>query len=330
MGGWSGSRRGLRRVVERALFGVAALVASLGIAAGPALAGDEEELETARAAVEAGLYQDASARLVRMLDGGGARCVAGAPATKAGCTLSDAAVRLRARGYFAIALVALERDVEASQQLELMLRESPTFSPSPAIYPRRVIELYLEARRRLEAELTSAAVGEQQRLAAEARWRRDEEAWAEQVAKLAAQSSVTSTRSRWVAAVPFGLGQLHNGNVGLGAMFMATEASLGVATIVTAVLHDDLASRAQTSESRVDPAALSKQLEQLRVANWIAFGALGVFAIAGVVEAQLMFEPSDVTSAPRTVPPRPKRPEVSIVPVPGAPEALGAGVQVRF
>jgi hypothetical protein len=330
MGGWSGSRRGLRNAGVRALLAVVACAASLGLGVGPVFAGDEEELESARAAVEAGLYQDAASRLVRMLDGGGATCVAGAPATKTGCTLTDAAVRLRARGYFAIALVALERDAEASQQLELMLRESPTFSPSPAIYPRRVIELYLEVRRRLEAELTSAAVGEQQRLAAEAKWRRDEDVWAEEVAKLAAQSSVTSTRSRWIAALPLGIGQLQNGNVGLGAMFMATEASLGIATIVTAVLHDDLASRAQTSEVRVDPSALSKQLEQLRVANWIAFGALGVFALAGVVEAQIMFEPSDVTSAPRPVPPRPKRPEVSIVPVPNAPEALGAGVQVRF
>jgi hypothetical protein len=39
--------------------------------------------------------------------------------------------------------------------------------------------------------------------------------------------------SRWIAAMPFGAGQIQNGDTGLGVFFAVGEALLGGATITT-------------------------------------------------------------------------------------------------
>ena len=122
-----------------------------------ARAGDEQELELARGRLDAGLYAEASARFARLLDLEAAPCPSTPELTSEGCRLSDPAIVQKARAYFAIALVAQDRRKEAAEQIEHVLRDNPQFTPSPAIYPQSVIELFYEVRAELAQELAEAA-----------------------------------------------------------------------------------------------------------------------------------------------------------------------------
>jgi hypothetical protein len=113
-----------------------------------------------------------------------------------------------------------------------------------------------------------------------------------------------------------------------------------VSTIVTAVLATDLRNKAiaqqnpdpkkeanTTSTQKVDPAKTNSQIGALTVANNVSVAVLGVAAIAGIIEAEASFKPTVTKSRKRALPPKPK---VSIVGVPGAPDATGLGVQLKF
>jgi hypothetical protein len=74
------------------------------------------------------------------------------------------------------------------------------------------------------------------------------------------------------------------------------------------------------------------QVDTLRIANQVSFGLLAITAIAGVVEAQVSFESERRSTRKRTIPPRPPGldPAVGVVAVPGAPEAFGLGLGLKF
>lgn len=48
--------------------------------------------------------------------------------------------------------------------------------------------------------------------------------------------------SRWIAALPFGVGQFQNRDVGLGSFFASSEALMGATSIVTAAVEMKLGS----------------------------------------------------------------------------------------
>lgn len=311
-----------------------------------ARAGDEQELELARGRLDAGLYAEASARFARLLDLEAAPCPSTPELTSEGCRLSDPAIVQKARAYFAIALVAQDRRKEAAEQIEHVLRDNPQFTPSPAIYPQSVIELFYEVRAELAQELAEAArrrAEAERKRELEARTRRDaNRRYLESVEELARTEAVLEHRSRWIAAIPFGVGQFHNEDVGLGIFFGATEGVLGVTSITLALLHDDLAARGlqavsgRTAEGEICTeqcrADLRSQVDTLRIANQVSFGLLALTAVAGIVEAQVSFDGERRGTRKRTLPPRPPGldPAVGVVAVPGAPEAFGLGLGLSF
>ena len=100
-------------------------------------------------------------------------------------------------------------------------------------------------------------------------------------------TSCASNGSRWVAGMPFGVGQFQNGDYALGAVFLVTEVTLVGASIALWVMHDGLRDERVISHTEIE--RIRNKEAVLRLSNWAAMMLLGGTAIAGVVEAQLSF-----------------------------------------
>jgi uncharacterized protein with PIN domain len=133
----------------------------------------------------------------------------------------------------------------------------------------------------------------------------------------AAPARADEATSRWIAALPFGAGQVHRGDIGLGLYFAAGEALLGGASIAAAAYVGALTSAAsappEPGQKVVDIRALNAELRTATMVNRIAFAGWAALTAAGVVEAQLSI--SRRSSASRDQPSPPLR--LTAAPVPG-------------
>jgi hypothetical protein len=99
------------------------------------------------------------------------------------------------------------------------------------------------------------------------------------------------TGSRWLAAVPFGVGQFQNRDVALGVFFAVSEAAAGGAAIAAYAIVEQL-SRTKVARTTISLAGLNDELTRLTTANQIAFATWNVLAAAGVIEAQVSLRPA--------------------------------------
>lgn len=106
-----------------------------------------------------------------------------------------------------------------------------------------------------------------------------------------APARAEGTSSRWIAALPFGIGQFQNDNFALGIAFAAAEVGLAGASIATALLTRNLASTRVTAGKFVDLTALNDSLRATVRANQVTFAAWAALTAAGVIEAQVSFAP---------------------------------------
>ena len=308
-----------------------------------ARAADDDEYDVARGMVDAAQYAEAAARFAKMLDPAAPPCGKAAGPSVEGCRVADASVIQRSRGLYAVALHALNKPNAAKDQFKQLLRETPTFSPSPALYPPKVIVLFTEAKQEIEAELTASTIAAQKKKAAEEEARKRYEAWQAEVEKLAATETVVSVNSRWIAAIPFGVGQIQNGDLALGIFFMSVQGLAATGGIVTSALYtNDLAcaTHPQTeecgSQSQVDQTyadEINDKLEKVQIANIVSFSVLAAAIVAGIIEAQASFVPEVRTQRTRKLPPKPLKPPppaVGFTGVPDAPDAMGLGIHVAF
>jgi hypothetical protein len=141
----------------------------------------------------------------------------------------------------------------------------------------------------------------------------------------AAPSRADDASSRWIAALPFGVGQLHRGDIGLGIFFAAGEAVLGGASIGAAAVAGSLSStdvtqRRSSTGQHVDIGALNDRIETATIVNRIAFAGWAALAVAGVLEAQVNI--GRRRSEPRDQPGPPVG--ITVAPVPG-----GASIGLR-
>jgi hypothetical protein len=146
--------------------------------------------------------------------------------------------------------------------------------------------------------------------------REAEEKWIAELEKQAAEEKHVQPNSRWIAMVPFGVGQFQNGNVPLGAVFAVSEALLGTASLVSIVIFNKLVS---TDTSQLPSSAYPQLNGQILTAarvNQVTFAGWAALTVAGIVQAQVAFVPERTTTQKRPVPPRPKLTPVA-APVPG-------------
>ncbi len=307
-----------------------------------AFAGDEQELESARLRLEGGQPSDAATRLARMLDANAPECKPGPDVSAQGCHVTDLDVIQRARGYYAIALTALDRLPEAKAQIDAMLEQDPTFRPNPAAFPTKVMDLIIGEQARLADRLAKIAADRAAKEKAEKdKTTKEAKAEADYVKALelaASKEIVVEKHSRFIALLPLGIGQFQNDNVGLGILFATTEGVTIVSSIVTQALATDLRNKAITQQNP-DPALptssqlklksdeTNRQINALTIANNVSLAALGVAAVAGIIEAEASFKPTVTTKRDR---PLPAKPKVTLIGVPGAPDATGVGLRIRF
>lgn len=321
-----------RAVRARSFWGgLAALIGSIALSPSVARAGDDEEVQAATTRVEAAKYPEAIARFQTLLDPEAEPCPQGPDLTPSGCRLTNPELIVAARGQYALALFAEGRTKEVYAQVEAILRAQPGYQPNASLFPQRLVDIFVEVRGRLAEEIADAArkKAEQAQRAKEAEAARVQ-AEADYVAALekqASQESVLLERSRLYAFVPFGVGQIQNGDVGLGIGFGAFEAIAGVTSIVTAVVHDDLG--AQAISPNVDRVAGQAQIDGWLLANRISFGVFVGAALIGIAEANVSYEDAVPEVRQR---PLPRRPTTATVTPIVAPTTGGAvlGASGRF
>ncbi|WP_437961708.1 hypothetical protein WME76_20100 [Sorangium sp. So ce119] len=335
-----GSRRALpapRRLAAAAAGALALCSAAL------ARADDMQQFEVAKTRFDAGSYEEAVSRFAAMLDPANPPCERGpTEAASTPCRISEPDLIERARGLAAAALVALRRTSEADAYIEQILLANPGYAPNPAVFQPEVIDRFSAVRARIRARLEEvtqqrAEAQRAARLRIEQR-RQDERRWVAELQRLAGRERVVDQNSRWIAMLPFGVGQFQNGDEGFGWFFLVSQAVAGGTSIVSALAlasyqNVDVTARPPPQGGgpvqSVDIDALNRRIGTAAAVNRVAFGAFATLVAAGIAHAQITFVPQTVAFRARPVPPPP--PSFTAAPTISAlPGGLYAGVAGRF
>lgn len=257
-------------------------------------------------------YDEADARFKAMLD------------PKTG-SVKEPALVSEALMLWGAVKVAQRKTAEASQLFEQLLTRDPQYDPDPLSFPTEVLDVFSDTRHRIRERLTAVA-RETARLEAQRRARdeADKKREAERVARLeqlAGEETVRLPRNRFVAFIPFGAGQFQNGDKVMGWGFLAAEAAfvaVGTAVVPFAIAERRAMNEAYEPSLRPDATAQAlahrENALRLQVVNAVAYGAFAVTAIAGIVQANLVFVPETVRIQkrdPSTMQPPPAAPSTS-------------------
>lgn len=263
-----------------------ALLVLIAAAPLPARASDLEDFESARAAYESGEYQRAANSLEALLP-----------------RLQSQILVREARKYLGAAYVYLDRREAAREQFAQLLRDDPDYPLDPLRFPRAIQELFESVRERLRAERREAEA----RSELERRLRQAEQRASRLIAFAEEEIEVAVPNSRWIAAIPFGVGQFQNGDDGLGWFFLLSQAACVGVAIAATFWHDAIQVQIEEARARGDVGgAVAEGNRFLRVAlvlNWSALGAAAVLGMAGVLQAQLDFVEARRVRRRREVPP---------------------------
>jgi hypothetical protein len=260
---------------------------------------DEAELERVlNLYYYSGKYSDCAASLGSLLDKNAPR------------RLKDASVIESARVWHATCLLGSGNNEAAKKPLRDAIEENPTMRPPDgSVFPPPLVELFttvqdemravIEADRRAKADLARRRA-EEERKKAEEELRRQR-----QLFELASTETVLVQNSRWLAAIPFGVGQFQNRDPTLGWLFLVSEGVLLGGVLTTAIVYTDLMS--QLTQGGAGQTVRLGAEQQAQISNWhtglivTSWAFLGVTAL-GIAEAQLSFEPEFPTTRSRRLP----------------------------
>lgn len=321
----------LRDVSRRSIALLAGLVGlSALLVSSDAQAADQYPFELAKTRWANQEYEEACDRFRDMLEESLPPC---STTDEAKCRLTEPVFIENARAFFAACRHMDGDPAEVEKQIELVLRANLRFVPS-ADLPTEVLDLFEKKRLELEDELRDQAIQEQEdkikKQKAENEAINAHLAYVRELEQSAGSETVHDDNSRLVAAIPFGVGQFQNGDVGLGVVFAASQLIAGGASIVTALLHTDLAADGVAAGSSGDSAELNSDLDNLALANRISFTVWALSTVVGIAEAQIFFEDGEVTQKKRPLPKRPPRPKGLEPKVGVSPEGGFVGVGGRF
>jgi hypothetical protein len=222
------------------------------------------------------------------------------PCVDAFTRLLEQAARLQikergtARVYLAACLIASGRTEEARQQFrQAILEDRQLEPPDPVVFPPAVVDVFVQVRsslmdaleRQQEEELERGRQEAEARLRAEQRerWRVAE------LERLAALETVVRRNDRWMAWLPFGLGQFQNEDNTLGWIFLTSEAALAITAITATSIELGLHSRAEGGRAPLDSTDLTNKVSAARQVGTVAWVTLAGVAFAGIVQANLAY-----------------------------------------
>jgi hypothetical protein len=218
--------------------------------------------------------------------------------------IANALLVLESRKYYAASLLFVGAKEEAREQFRLLLQQEPDYTLDPLAFPKDVVTLFDQVKANVHDELSrQRAAAQQAALEAERKVRADEELRRQNLAELrglAESREQLVQNSRWVATVPFGVGQFQNGDRGLGVALAMAESLAAATSIVSYIGHqsvrDDTPSTDQIDDAR--------QTERLwRNTNYVSFGTFAALAIIGIIDAHVRFVPGRVKSSKRPLSP---------------------------
>jgi hypothetical protein len=285
---------------------------------------DTAELARVVSLYEAGKYGQCADSFHRLLSSDGAH------------PLHDPSVIESARIYHAACLIGSGQNQLADEPLRAAIRQNPQMkAPDSLVFPPQVIDRFLRVRESM-FDVIRKAEDERVRHAQELARQQEERAQRERVRvvgleRLAQQETVIIPKTRWLALVPFGVGQFQNGEKPLGFVFLSSEILLAASTLTALGVETHLV--LATSRADKPQPSINGTLADWKTAlEYSSYAWLGVTVI-GIVEAQLAFVPEQRQVRKRSLPPE-LRPETSqlsvmpnVLPVPGG--AL-LGVVGRF
>jgi hypothetical protein len=286
---------------------------------------DSAELERAITLWEYGKYDECVTEFRTLLGDGDRK-------------LEQAEAIERARVYYAACLIGSGKQEDAEEQFRHAIRANPLMrAPDRILFPPIVIDTFFEIQDQMRVQITQA---EEERIkkAREAAERAAQRAAAERarvrrLEEYARQEVIVTRNRRGFAMVPFGVGQFQNGDEVLGWLFFGTELALAGTAIGALIVWSNLEAQSDDSPPP-NPVELDQALtttyQVLVVSSW---GFIAV-AVAGIVQAQIAFEPETREirrrPLPKNVRPEPER-QVSLRPGPiSLPGGLGLGVTGQF
>lgn len=202
--------------------------------------------------------------------------------------------RPAARTYLAACLIASGKVEEARQQFrQAILEDRQLEPPDPVVFPQAVIDVFLQVRstlmdalrRQQEEDLRRS---QQEAAAQRERAQRERQRVAE-LERLATLETVIRKNERWMAWVPFGLGQFHNDDQTLGWIFLSTEMALAVTAITATSIELGLHSQAQGGRAPLDSGDLTSKVRVAHQVGTVAWLSLIGVAAAGIIEANLSY-----------------------------------------
>jgi len=280
------------------------LAIALFAAAPLARADEASDFEKARIAYVKKDYVEASARFEAMLD------------PKSGTLKTKELIHEATFCYGAVKFAEGKLDDAHALWKTVILDTQGQYAPDPLQYPTTVLNDFINEKTTLNNEIRQQQARQLQE--DEARRRREAEAKAKleqrvkDLERLASEETVVVRHSRITAALPFGIGQFQNGQTSLGWFFLLTESAAVLTTLVlfgpyrynidqyNAVLNDPQPLPPSERVNTANQYALVAQ--DIRTADFILLGGLGALAIAGVVQAELAFEPERSFTRPRKLP----------------------------
>lgn len=278
-----------------------ALAFALALAAfsvSPAARADEQaELEKARAAYLAKNYDEAATRFSALVD------------PEKG--IKDPTLLSQARMYWGGVLIARGDKKGAIEVFEKLMLDDALFEPDPLSFSSEIINTFIDVRAKLRERLKAAAAEAARAEAARKARDRDAkeryDAWLAKVVENAQERQITVRHSRVVACVPFGAGQLQNGQPVLGFTLMGLEAALVAGTVATVPMYAYARDRANEEAASRDlegkAQAYQDRASTIRFVNLGLAGSLLVVAAAGVIQANLSFVPESKETERRPLPP---------------------------
>jgi tetratricopeptide (TPR) repeat protein len=210
----------------------------------------------------------------------------------------------QAQTYLAACLIANGKPEQADRVFADAIRINPQLpAPNGLIFPESVVNRFLRVR---EGLLSTIREAEDQKVRDAARRVKQQDEQKKRDAEvlrklraLAEQETVVEKNHRWIASVPFGVGQFQNRDNAAGWIFFGVEAAL-LGTAVTAIAIDQrLANKAHVSGVNVQELS-SKRQDAYRVLVASSWG-FGLAAAAGIIHAHLRFVPERRSVRPRVL-----------------------------
>lgn len=270
-------------------FSLLATLALL-LPAAPARANELDDFQQARQLYEAQQYDDAAFAFEELIGGEVSH-------------LRNRALLLESRKYLGVCYLFLGRREQAEQQFELLLRDDHTYQLDPVAFPEEVQTVFVAVRKRMERESLKEA-RQRERDEQQARKEAADKLIEERedllrLVELAETERVERNNSRWIALLPFGVGQFQNGHNNLGTFLAVSEALLVALNITSYFLHQSLEGQ-QPEPDRLGEARFAEKT--FRITNQVTLGVVALLCVGGIVDAQIRFKPIWTRQRRRKIP----------------------------